>query len=60
MNDMKKLQKSVFEENRDYFYKIAERNTVKNKLGETTISRQDESFDDDIWDNAYKENKIDL
>ncbi len=51
---MKKLQKSVFEENRDYFYRIAQRNTVKNELGETTISRQDESFDDDIWDNAYK------
>lgn len=60
MNDMKRLQKSVFEEHRDYFYKIAERNTVKNELGETTISWQDESFDDDIWDNDYKENKIDL
>ena len=46
---------NVFKENRNFFYKIAQKNTVKNKLGETTISRQDESFDDDIWEQAYKE-----
>lgn len=46
---------NVFEDNRNLFYKIAQENTVKNKFGETTISRQDESFEDDIWEQAYKE-----
>lgn len=44
---------SYFKDNRGIFKVIAQKNTIKNEFGQTTISRQDESFNDNIWEQVY-------
>lgn len=41
------LQKKLWEE--------AEKNTKPNKLGQATISKDDEDFDDDVWEELIEE-----
>lgn len=48
------MKDDVFQMNREFFYKIAQENTRKNRYGQTTISRTDEDFYDDDWEEAYR------
>lgn len=73
MNINKKIQKTkddkIKEEdgmtppilNRNKLWEVARKNTKKNESGQTTISRNEDSFFDDIWDEIYqKEHGEDL
>lgn len=47
--------------NRNKLWEVARKNTKKNESGQTTISRNEDSFFDDIWDEIYqKEHGEDL
>lgn len=46
--------------NRAKLWKTARKNTKKNEFGQTTVSRDDESFYDDVWDEIYKRERSDL
>lgn len=46
----------TFEKNElDLLYELAQKNTIKNKNGHTMITKDDDSYYDDIWDKAYEE-----
>lgn len=36
---------------------MAQENTRKNRYGQTTISRADDDFYDDVWDEAYRKSQ---
>lgn len=41
--------------NKEKIYEHAERNTRRNKNGDAVISREESWFDEDEWDDYYKE-----
>ena len=45
--------KKYMNKNRDKVYEEARNNTHYNENGEPTISRDDDDFDEDIWDEDY-------
>lgn len=44
---------NVYQENRKLFWDITRKNK-KNKQGQTVITRDDESFYEDFWEEDYK------
>lgn len=48
--------KSFIEQNKSKIYNMAEKNTVRNSKGQTTISRTDPDFNEDEWEEHFKKN----
>ena len=55
MNKNNEKLKQFIEQNKDKIYEIAKRNTKYNSEGKAVISTDDEWFNDDAWDELYKD-----
>lgn len=52
--EQSKLSKFI-KNNKEKLYETARQNTILNKDGKPTISKNDDWFNDDIWDNVFKD-----
>ena len=55
MNKIRYKWKDFLGQNKDKLWEEAKKHTKVNSKGQTTISREDDDFYDDCWDEGYSE-----